>query len=177
MSTELKHFWWEEAPDGGYVVNPLNLVFSINLHELSIVNLFNYEVDGRLLNRDEIIKIWKAEILNLRKFAEVHGKISVVRALYYQFYRPTIYEQEHGTADWRRGWKASWDHAKYLFEQNLDEAGTHLVDPLRYAIRTQIEIRVMLHRPPLTMEETLKILVEYHKNLLAREAKTDHDGV
>lgn len=115
---DLENFWWEQKPDGTYLVDWSKLLFSITLDELCIVDLLhNCDKDGKIIPREELIARWKAQILNARRC----DKRMLVRAAYYQFYQPSMI---HGT--WREGWGAAWGHINYLFSVDLDTAWNHL---------------------------------------------------
>lgn len=120
MKKELEHFWWERKEDGTYEVSPMNLLFSINLHELCIVEILhtcNSDYPRRV-PRDILIERWKAELLNLRKLP----KMIVVRAAYYQWFNPGGSTRE----TYPERWKAAWDLANYYFNCDLDTAWSHL---------------------------------------------------
>ena len=110
----MKEIWWaKQNADGTFTVDASKLLFSLILDELAIVEVLqNVDKDGNVTSKEDLIKIWKAEIMNLRKISIM----TVVRASYHLFYKPVNNEYP-----WRQGWKAAWDHAKYLFTVNLNE--------------------------------------------------------
>ena len=111
----MKEIWWAKKNlDGTWTVDPQKLLFDIILQELAIVGLVNNtDKKGNITPKETLIKVWKADLQNLRKLP----KMTVARASYYEFYQPINNEYP-----WREGWKAAWDHANYLFTVNLDEA-------------------------------------------------------
>jgi len=119
MKKELEHFWWEKKEEG-YEVDPLRLLFSINLHELcvaEVLHMCNSDHPDRV-PREVLIEIWKAEILNLRKLP----KMLIVRAAYYQWFNPRGSTRE----TYPERWKAAWDLTNYYFNCDLDTAWSHL---------------------------------------------------
>jgi len=118
--SELKHFWWEQNEEGMFQIDVKNLLFSINLTELCVVEIL-HTCDNQYpekVPRDVLIERWKAQILNLRKLP----KILVVRAAYYQWFNGRDSTREN----YPQRWKAAWDMAKYYFEIDLDTAWSHL---------------------------------------------------
>lgn len=109
----MKEIWWaKKNPEGTYTVDPQKLLFDIILHELAIVGIINNtDEKGNVTPKEDLIKIWKALVQNLRQIPIM----TVVRASYHQFYKPVRNEYA-----WRKGWKMAWDHAKYLFAVNLN---------------------------------------------------------
>ena len=111
----MKEIWWaKKNSDGTYTVDASKLLFSLIVDELAIIKvLHNVDKDGNVTSKKDLINIWKAEIMNLRQIPIM----TVVRASYHLFYKPVNNEYP-----WRQGWKAAWDHTKYLFTVNLNEA-------------------------------------------------------
>ena len=116
MKTQI---WWaEKHPDGSYTVDAQKLLFSIILNELAIVEaIHNVDEEGNLTSREDLVNIWKAKVQNLRQIP----KITVARASYHLFYKPIRNEYP-----WRQGWQSAWNHTRYLFTVDLDEAWNHL---------------------------------------------------
>jgi len=107
------NIWWaKQNPDGTYIVDTQKLLFSIILNELAIAEVIhNVDEKGTITSKENLIKIWKAKVQNLRQIP----KMTVVRATYHLFYKPVKKEYP-----WRDGWKSAWNHMKYLFTVNLD---------------------------------------------------------
>lgn len=142
--------WWAEKLPEGWDVNVPNLLFSITLSELCVVDLLRSEdKNGVLRTRDSFIEEWKAEILNLRQI----DKMTCVRAAYYQFFNPRGSTRK----DYPQRWKAAHEFIKYLFEIDLELAWQHITDPPEYAVRMREEMREMFRKPPLTEEEKQEI--------------------
>lgn len=157
MSEEKPPWWAEKNPNGeGYIVKIPELLFSISLHELAVVEILNVEdSEGKVRNRDELIEAWKAEIQNLRKIKY----IEVVRANYYTFFNKKGDTRE----TFGDRWRAAHESTKYLFTVNLEEAWMHITDPLRYEIKTRSESHRFFHKPELTPEEIRVILEDEYK--------------
>lgn len=111
----MKEIWWaKKNPDGTYTVDAGKLLFSLILDELAIAGAIRkVDEEGKVISRGNLREVWRAKIQNLRKIP----KMTVVRASYYLFYKPT-----HNEYPWRQGWKAAWDHANYLFTTDLNSA-------------------------------------------------------
>jgi len=154
--TEKGPWWADKTPEGHWKVDIPNLLFSIIIHELCVVDLLRSEDEnGVLRTRDSFIDEWKAEILNLRQI----DKITCVRASYYMFYNPRGSTRK----DFPQRWKAAHEHIKYLFEIDLELAWQHMTDPPEYAIRMREESRKMFRKSPLTDEEKQTIRDSYVK--------------
>ena len=115
----MKEIWWaKENANGTYTVDTEKLLFSLILDELAIAGVVNnVDEKGNITSKEDLTEIWKAKIQNLRKIPIM----TIVRASYHLFYKPVRKEYP-----WREGWKASWEHANYLFTVNLNEAWSHL---------------------------------------------------
>lgn len=115
----MKSIWWaKKNPDGTYTVDAQKLLFSIILDELAIVEaIHNVDEEGHITSKEDLIKLWKAKVQNLRKIP----KKLVVRASYHLFYKPIRNEYP-----WREGWRSAWNHTNYLFTVKLEDVWNHV---------------------------------------------------
>ena len=111
--TENAIWWAEPQPGGGYIVDVPKLLFAINLRELVCVDILHIETkEGKRLEREENIEVWKAMIQNLRNI----DKMTCVRAAYHQFFN-----ERGSTRDtYPARWKAAWDYVNFLFNVDID---------------------------------------------------------